>query len=56
MSAASNDDAKKALEALPKLKGCEVHLTHIPSAGDSTGLRKLGLQFTSDPFYPVRNI
>lgn len=56
MSAASNDDAKKALESLPKLKGCEVHLTHIPSAGDSTGLRKLGLQFTSDPFYPVRNI
>lgn len=56
MSAASNDDAKKALEALPKLKGCEVHLTHIPSAGDSTGLRKLGLQFTSDPLYPVRNI
>ena len=56
MSAAENSMAKAAMEALPKLKGCEVHLTHIPSPGDSTGLRKLGIQFTSDPVYPAKNI
>lgn len=56
MSAATDEDAKKALESLPLLKDTEVHMTHIPSAGDSTGLRKLGIQFTSDPLYPARNI
>lgn len=56
MSAATDKDARKALESLPLLKDTEVHMTHIPSAGDSTGLRKLGIQFTSDPVYPARNI
>lgn len=56
MSAADDENAKKAMEALPLLKGAEVHLTHIPSPGDSKGLRKLGLQFTSDPKYPARNL
>ncbi len=56
MSAAEDGMAKSAMEALPKLKGCEVHLTHIPSPGDSTGLRKLGIQFTSEPVYPAKNI
>ena len=56
MSAAEDDKAKAAMEALPKLKGAEVHLTHIPSPGDSTGLRKLGIQFTSEPVYPAKNV
>lgn len=56
MSAAEDENARKAMEALPLLKGAEVHLTHIPSPGDSKGLRKLGLQFTSDPKYPARNL
>ena len=56
MSAAEDSDSRKALEALPKLKGMEVHMTHIPSPGDSAGLRKLGIQFTSDPIYPAKNL
>ncbi len=56
MSAAESDAAKKAMEALPLLKHAEVHLTHVPSPGDSSGLRKLGLSYTSDPIYPGRNI
>lgn len=56
MSASEDMSAKKAMEALPLLKGSEVHLTHIPSPGDSKGLRKLGLQFTSEPIYPARNL
>ena len=55
MSASEDDDAKKALEALPQLKNAEVHLTHVPSNGDISGLRKLGLIYTSDPRYPARN-
>ena len=56
MSASETDEARKALEALPRLKDAEVHLTHVPSPGDCSGLRKLGLRYTSDPFYPGKNI
>ena len=56
MSASVSDDAAKAMKALPLLKNAEVHLTHIPSPGDSSGIRKLGILATSDPRYPVRNI
>ena len=31
-----------------ELRGCEVHLTHIPPPGDEAGLRKLGVNLTSD--------
>ncbi len=56
MSAAQDKDAEKAMKALPALKNTEVHLTHIPSPGDISGLRKLGIQYTSDPRYPQKNI
>ena len=56
MSAADDEEAGMALEKLPLLKGAEVHMTHIPSPGDSSGLRKLGVQFTSDPKYPAKNV
>ena len=56
MSASETDEARKALEALPLLKDAEVHLTHVPSPGDCSGLRKLGLRYTSDPVYPGKNI
>jgi uncharacterized protein (UPF0371 family) len=56
MSAAIDANAKKALSVLPLLKGCEMHLSHIPSSGDSAGLRKIGLYVTSDPKYPTTNV
>jgi uncharacterized protein (UPF0371 family) len=56
MSAAIDTNAKKALSVLPLLKGCEMHLSHIPSSGDSAGLRKIGLYVTSDPRYPTTNV
>ncbi len=56
MSAAINDKAKDAMHKLPLLKGCEVHFTHIPSAGDLIGLRKLGMNVTSNPVFPSKNI
>lgn len=56
MSAAIGENAKKAMRLLPNLKNSEVHLTHIPSAGDSIGLRKLGMYVTSDPIFPTTDI
>jgi len=56
MSAAINSDAEKAMKMLPELRGCEVHFTHIPSAGDNIGLRKLGINVTSEPVFPTKNV
>ncbi len=56
MSCAISEDAKKASAVLPQLNGCEVHMTHIPSSGDSSGLRKLSLNVTSDPRFPTSNL
>ena len=30
------------MEQLPLLRGCEAHMTHIPTPGDEKGLRQLG--------------
>lgn len=56
MSAPINPSAQYALEKLPLLRGCEVHFTHLPSVGDSNGLRKLGLNTTSEPRFPSTNL
>ncbi len=53
MSAAINSNAKDAMKHLPDFKNTEAHLTHIPSAGDSIGLRKLGINVTSAPLFPT---
>ena len=49
VSATTNSAAQMALEKLSELKGCELHLTHIPTPGDEAGLRHLGVNLTSDP-------
>ncbi|HOW50929.1 MAG TPA: DUF1846 domain-containing protein [bacterium] len=49
ISATFNPSASVALEKLKELRGCEVHLTHMPSPGDEAGLRKLGVNVTSNP-------
>ncbi|MBA7651987.1 hypothetical protein ES703_59816 [subsurface metagenome] len=49
ISATTNPTAQLALERLKDLRGCEVHMTHIPTPGDEEGLRKLGVNLTSDP-------
>jgi uncharacterized protein (UPF0371 family) len=49
ISATMNPAAGTAIEKLKELNGCDVHLTHIPTAGDAAGLHKLGVNVTSDP-------
>jgi uncharacterized protein (UPF0371 family) len=51
MSATANPAAKAAMLRLVDLRGCEFHTTHIPTPGDEAGLRRLGLNVTSDPTF-----
>lgn len=56
ISAAVNPTAQIAIEKLKDLNGCELHTTHIPTQGDAAGLRKLGINVTSDPEFPSKNL
>ena len=44
------------MEKLEELRGCEMHLTHIPTPGDEAGLRRLGVNLTSDPNFATRSL
>ena len=48
ISAHTDDNARKALAMLRDLSGCELHSTHLPTPGDEAGLRRLGINFTTD--------
>ncbi len=56
ISAATSPTAQRCLEKLKELRGCEVHLTHIPTPGDEAGLRKLGVNLTSEPQFATRRL
>jgi uncharacterized protein (UPF0371 family) len=56
INASTNPSAQLALEKLNELRGCEVHLTHIPTPGDEAGLRRLGVNLTSDPNFSGKNL
>ncbi len=44
-----DDNCKRALEQLPKLKGCQVHTTVMLSEVDRKIFKKLGVDLTCDP-------
>lgn len=48
MSAASNAEALKALNQLPRLKGCEVHSTVLLSSVDENTFKRLGMHLTCE--------
>ncbi len=56
ISAMTNPAAKLAIEALKELRDCEMHMTHIPTPGDEAGLRRLGVNLTSDPNFSTKNL
>jgi uncharacterized protein (UPF0371 family) len=56
VSVPTNPMAAAVLHKLRDLNGCDMHLTHIPTPGDDSGLRKLGVHLTSDPNFPSRNL
>ena len=45
-----------AMEQLKHLRGCEMHVTHIPTPGDEAGLRALGVNLTSDPAFATESL
>ena len=56
ISATTNSAAQLAMESLKNLQGCEVHMTHIPTPGDEAGLRRLGVNLTSDPNFSTKDL
>ncbi|NQT92783.1 MAG: DUF1846 domain-containing protein, partial [Lentisphaerae bacterium] len=49
ISSTTNPTAQLAMQQLKNLRGCEVHLTHIPTPGDEKALRRLGVNLTCSP-------
>lgn len=49
ISAATNPDARLALEHIPKLKGCQAHTSVMLSSVDILSFRKLGVELTCEP-------
>ncbi len=47
----ANNAALLAMAHLKNLKGCDMHITYIPTPGDEAGLRTLGIHLTSDPVF-----
>jgi uncharacterized protein (UPF0371 family) len=56
ISSTTNPTAKLAMDQLKALRDCEVHMTHIPTPGDETGLRRLGVHLTCDPNFATNNL
>jgi uncharacterized protein (UPF0371 family) len=56
ISATTNPVAQEAVAKLKELRGCEMHLTHLPTSGDEAGLRRLGVNLTSEPQFASKNL
>jgi uncharacterized protein (UPF0371 family) len=52
----TNPTVHLAMEQLKGLRGCEAHMTHIPTHGDEKGLRQLGVNLTCDPNFATSNL
>ena len=51
MCAVSDPNAKLALEQLPKLSGCQLHVSAILSEVDMNTFKKLGIEMTNEAIY-----
>lgn len=56
IGAANDASLQMVLAKLKDLRGCEVHMTHIPTPGDEAGLRKLGVNLTTDPDFSTKRL
>ncbi|MEE9323146.1 MAG: hypothetical protein V3U72_01245, partial [Candidatus Aenigmarchaeota archaeon] len=55
-SSLTNPVTEKAISKLAELKDCEMHITHIPTNGDKSGLRKIGLNVTTDAIPTIKYV
>jgi len=51
-SAVSDENARRCLDALDKLKDCEMHTTHLVNEGNEKILNQIGLNLTTDARLP----
>jgi len=56
ISATANHTAELAMKKLTALRGCELHMTHIPTPGDEVGLKRLGVNLTTDGRFSSHNL
>ncbi len=56
ITAASSDDARRAMEALAELKNAELHSSVILSPVDVGTFRKLGVNLTCEPVYQTKKL
>ena len=56
VSAPANPMAQSCVDKLKQLRGCDAHITHVPTPGDETGMRRLGVHLTSDPVFATKNL
>ncbi len=56
ISVTTSHTAELAMNKLDQLKGCEMHMTHIPTPGDEVGLKRLGVNITTDGRFSSRNL
>jgi len=54
--AATDENARRAFEALPQLIGCEAHSSVIVSSVDKNTFRRLGMNLTSEPVYETKKL
>ena len=56
ISANTSPMAALAMEQLPKLRGCQAHVSVIVSGVDKNVYRKLGLNLTCEPAYATKKL
>ena len=56
ITAATDETAKKAMDALKELKGAELHSSVILSPVDTATFRKLGVNLTCEPMYQTKKL
>lgn len=56
ISATTNHTAELAMKKLVELRNCEVHMTHIPTPGDDVGIKRLGINLTTDGKFSSPNL
>lgn len=56
IGAALTPMVQACVDHLPSLRGCKMHLTHVPTPGDEAGLRKLGINLTADTLFASKRL
>jgi len=56
ISAASDENAMRAMQKLSELSGCDVHSTVILSTVDDSVFKRLGMNLTCEPTYEKNNL